>query len=38
MAHEMLEEAVNPQEAEALVEVFRPELVGAMVEEDLDDA
>jgi hypothetical protein len=38
MAHEMLEEAVNPQEAEALVEVFRPELVGAMVEENLDDA
>ena len=24
MAHEMLEEAVNPQEAEALVEAFRP--------------
>ncbi|KAL1955004.1 hypothetical protein VTO42DRAFT_357 [Malbranchea cinnamomea] len=37
MAHEMLEEAVNPQEAEALVEAFRPGFVGGMgmsVEED----
>jgi hypothetical protein len=38
MAHEMLEEAVNPQEAEALVEVFRPELASAMAMEDQDDA
>ena len=36
MAHEMLEEAVNPQEAEALVEAFRPGFAsgGVMTGED----
>lgn len=33
MAHEMLEEVVNPQEAEALVEVFRPGLAAGEPQE-----